>query len=290
VTCGRAHPRRPARSVPRGAAPSVAFAAPSGTRPTGPQVLALSTLLALTSCGPVAKPHAAARVPGTLAPETIVFVGDSLVHRSNQDHGLLAGIRQDLSRRHPGRSFELVDAGVNGDRIAEIRDRLEQDVLQRRPAAVVLYWDSDVSDTDEARMKPADVGALRAAYERNLDDVLQRLAASGAHVIVSGPTVIGERPHGKNAKDAQLDAYRSLNREACARLGLHYADTRRAFLRSRPADANASVEKGLLTEDGEHLNDRGTQTVRRIFRRALEAWVTGRQTTPVQPAQSSAWS
>jgi isoamyl acetate esterase len=238
--------------------------------------LIAAAVVVLASCGPVATPPAAARVPGALAvPETIVFVGDSLVHRSSQDHGLLAEIHQDLRRRHPGRSFELVDAGVNGDRIADIRERLERDVLQHRPAVVVLYWDSDVSDTDETRLAAPEVRALRAAYERNLSDVLRRLVAGGTHVIVSGPTVIGERPHGQNPKDAQLDAYRSLNRAICARLGLHYVDTRRAFLRSRPADANASIEKGLLTEDGEHLNDRGTQIVRRIFRRALEAWLSG---------------
>jgi hypothetical protein len=33
-----------------------------------------------------------------------------------------------------------VNAGINGDWIANIRARLAEDVLALRPAAVVLYW------------------------------------------------------------------------------------------------------------------------------------------------------
>jgi lysophospholipase L1-like esterase len=217
--------------------------------------------------------------PGAPAAERIVFLGDSLVHRSNQDHGLLAGIEADLRQRHPDRRFELVDAGSNGDRIADIAARLERDVLARRPAAVVLYWDSDVSDVDERALDRKERRAVRDAYRRALVDVLTRLVASGAHVIVSGPTLIGERPLGQNPKDPELDAYRALNRAVCRRLHVPYVDTRYAFLSRRPAGVGAEVDKDLFTEDGEHLNDRGTGIVREEIGRALEAWVRG------EPAQ-----
>jgi lysophospholipase L1-like esterase len=218
------------------------------------------------ACAPAIGQLAAQPLPGTPPTERIVLLGDSLVHRSSEDHGLLAGIREDLERRHPDRRFELVDAGVDGNQIADIRGRLERDVLLRRPAAVVLYWDSDVSDVDESRMMPSQVRDRRAAYERDLVDVLQRLCSSGAHVIVSGPTLIGEQPHGQNPKDAQLDGYRALNRRVAARFDVRYVDTRRAFFRRRPR---------LLTEDGEHLNERGTTVVRTLFVRALDAWLRG---------------
>lgn len=231
----------------------------------------LATLL--TANATAAEPPVDTRPAGGRPLERIVFVGDSLVHRAQEDHGLLAQVRAELERRHPALAFEVIDAGVNGNRIADIQRRLQRDVLSLLPAAVVLYWDSDVSDVDESGMKPPEVGALRATYERALDDVLQRLTVSGAHVIVSGPTLLGERPRGHNARDRQLDAYRSLNRHAAALFDVPYVNTRRAFFHRRPFGANTQVSKGLLTEDGEHLNDRGTTVAARAFVRALDVWL-----------------
>ena len=206
----------------------------------------------------------------------MVFVGDSLVHRSAEDHGLLDRVRTELVRRHPGRAFELVDRGVNGNRIADIRDRLDQDVLDLHPHAVVLYWDSDVSDVDESSMAPGEVRTLREAYESDLREVLRRLVASGAHVVVSGPTLIGERPRGRNPKDAQLDAYRAINRRVAAGTGAAYADTRRPFFARRPRGASPEIDHGLLTEDGEHLNDRGVEVALTAFVDALDRWIARR--------------
>lgn len=221
-------------------------------------------------------PLAPAGIPLT----RIVFVGDSLVHRSASDYGMLEAIRGDLAVHHPSLPVDVVDAGVNGDRIADIRRRLDADVLGLHPDAVVLYWDSDVSDVDEVRMKPDEVRTLRAAYEADLQTVLERLAASGAHVIMSGPTLIGERPHPRNPKDAQLDAYRDINRRVTTSLQVQYIDTRRAFHAGRPAGAPADADRGLLTEDGEHLNASGASLARSLFVRALDAWLRRQQPAP----------
>ncbi len=209
-------------------------------------------------------------------PLRIVFVGDSFVHRSLREHGMLDALRDDLEQRHPGYSVTVIDAGVNGDRIGDILQRLDEDVLARRPNAVVLYWDSDISDVDERGMTPAQIGELRATYEKNLREVLSRLVASGAFVVMSGPTMIGERPRGHNPKDPQLDAYGRINRRVAQAVGVRYVDTRRAFFAARPADAPADVSKGLLTEDGEHLNERGAQLAERLFSRPLDLWLSRR--------------
>jgi lysophospholipase L1-like esterase len=219
-------------------------------------------------------PVAAPQTPTATRPtKRIVFVGDSLVHRSAKDHGMLDVILAELTKRHPAFNYSLIDAGVNGDRIADIEERLDRDVLALRPNAVVLFWDSDVSDVDERRLKPPGVQQLRAAYEQSLRDVVNRLAASGPFVVVSGPTLIGERPRGHNKKDSQLDAYRRINRHVALSLGVRYVDTRRAFFARRPPGTPLDVAEGLLTEDGEHLNDRGTLLAGRLFAKALDGWL-----------------
>ena len=101
----------------------------------------------------LAVPTAALLLGNTAPLERIVFFGDSLVHRSNAEHALLERVRQGLVGHARRRRFELVDAGRNGDRIADLRKRLREDVLPLHPSAVVLYWDSDVSDVSELRRK-----------------------------------------------------------------------------------------------------------------------------------------
>jgi len=229
---------------------------------------ARGTLLAaflLTAC---AHP-AASRVGGGIPPtDRIVFFGDSLVHRSNGDHRLLDLVRRGLERRERGRRFELIDAGRNGDRIANLKRRVRKDVVDLRPSAVVLYWDSDASDVDEAGLRPVQLAAVRDAYERDLAEVLEALEQAGAYVIVTGPTLIGEKPRGQNPKDAQLDAYASLNRSVAMRLGALYLDTRRLFFEHDAREAAAP-----LTEDGEHLSAHGARLVAREVSRALRRWL-----------------
>jgi lysophospholipase L1-like esterase len=239
-----------------------------------PAAVALAVVLGL-SLGCASQPRAAS-APVHGAVTRIVFVGDSLVHRASSDYGMLDTIRDGLTTLFPYGSFEIVDAGNNGDRITDILKRLDVDVLALRPDAVVLYWDSDVSDVDESRITPEERKRVRAAYERDVSTVLQRLVSSGAHVVMSGPTLIGERPHPRNAKDRQLDHYRDLNGRLAAAAGVSYIDTRRAFQAARPIGSPAMADHGLLTEDGEHLNAAGARLAGTLFIRGLDSWLRRR--------------
>jgi len=208
--------------------------------------------------------------------ERVVFVGDSLVNRSERDHGLLARVRRALERSHPGVALDLVNAGANGDRIADIRARLAADVLALRPAAVVLYWDSDAADAEDADEQPERKLALRLAYERDLDAVLTILHHATSHVLVSGPTLLGERPHGANPKDQVLDAYSEINRRLCHAHHVAWLDTRSAAFHWLHANASSDRDSGRLTEDGEHLNQAGAQLVAAEIAAALGRWLTQR--------------
>jgi lysophospholipase L1-like esterase len=223
------------------------------------------------ACAPVSSP----RLTEGVQPVTrIVFVGDSLIHRAEADYSMIAVVRDELAQRHPSLNLEIVDASVSGDRIADIRDRLDRDVLSLHPAAVLLYFDSDVSDVDDLRMSQVERSVHRAAYERDLRSVLSRSIAAGARMFLSGPTLIGERPRGRNAKDLQLDAYRRINRRVASSLKVTYIDTRRAFFAHRPAGASADLDRGLLTQDGEHLNEHGAIVAGELFVRSLDQWLS----------------
>ena len=183
------------------------------------------------------------------------------MNRSDGDHGLLQQVRSLLQRAHPGRTFELVNAGVNGDCIAGIRARLVGDVSSLQPSAVVLYWDSDAADVEAPDDPPERVAHLRAAYERDLAAVLDGLRGLTPRVVVSGPTLMGERTQGENPKDAVLDAYADINRHLCRLHHATWVDTRRAAFRWLRQHAAPPQESGRLTVDGEHLSATGVELV-----------------------------
>jgi lysophospholipase L1-like esterase len=213
--------------------------------------------------------------------ERIVFVGDSLVNRSDQDHGLLSLVRRAIERSHPGVALDLVNAGNNGDCVADIRARLAKDVLSLRPAAVVLYWDSDAADVEDATESPERSRSLRTAYERNLAAVLAALREAAPHVVVSGPTLFGERTQGRNPKDHVLDAYTEINRQVCHAHRVVWIDTRRAAFAWLGEHAKGRErDSGYLTEDGEHLNQAGTELVAAEMAHAIGRWLSRRPAAP----------
>jgi len=221
----------------------------------------------------------------------VVFIGDSLVSRSDRDHSLLDLVRRALSRMNPAVAFDLVNEGVNGNCIGAIRDRLARDVLPLHPAAVVLYWDSDAADVEDAEASPSRSRALRVAYERDLSAVLATLHEATPHVIVSGPTLLGERPRGLNPKDHVLDAYARINRRVSHVHHATWLDTRHAAFRWLHLYAHDRARAvGQLTEDGEHLNAEGTQLVADQIALAIGRWLGARSdlSAPLREAPEAA--
>ena len=163
----------------------------------------------------------------------IIMLGDSHTNRPIREFGLIDRIHSELQRRYPLLSFDIMNKGSNGNRIKQIRDRLAVDVFPFNPDVVVLYWDSDAEE-DETVLSPEELIRRRELYEVNVRLVLTRLMAHGATVIMSGPTLLGERPHGLNEDDAKVDDYRRINRRIAKDMGIEYVDTRAAFFAAIP--------------------------------------------------------
>jgi lysophospholipase L1-like esterase len=221
--------------------------------------LRLLAMLGLGCAG--CTPLRAIRGPAAPGVTRVVVAGDSLVLRSDQEFALLARLRDVVERERPGVQLELVNAGANGDTIAQIRARLQQDVLALAPDVVVLYWDSDAADVENADEPPARADSLRAAYARDLAAVLEALAAVTPRVVVSGPTLMGELHHGQNPKDHVLDSYAEINHRLCHVHHATWVDTRRTAFRWLRRAGSPREAFGLLTLDGEHLNASGVALV-----------------------------
>ncbi len=200
----------------------------------------------------------------------IVGLGDSMINSSQHDHQMLDLIGDLIQPSLRTPFVQLFDMGRGNQPIAKIRSRLLWTIDPFLPDAVLLYFGSDC-DNDDALLSAAQKLDLRRAYRRNLGFVLKHLQRRARYVVVTGPTLMGELPHGRNPKDAMLDAYRNLTRAVAAKRGIDYIDSRAAFFAALPR--GWAQPAGHLTWDGEHLNARGAALVARLVAERLSVWL-----------------
>ena len=209
----------------------------------------------------------------------IVLIGDSLVMQPNAEFDFLFHLKDKLSRRLPGLAVDLVEAGVGMDHIADIERRLQQDCLDYQPDAVILLWDSDVSEVEQEQ---CEAGSVTRPYVDALTATLGAIFKVTHRIAVLGPTVLGELVPGHNLspwrKDACLEHYCALNRDAVAQLGSDqavYINARRAFIQREAAFASGAgyaFPSGLLTIDGEHPSRLGSDVLMDLMVDVVWRW------------------
>ena len=210
----------------------------------------------------------------------IVLIGDSMISQPNAEFDYLFRFKAHLAARFPARVFDLVEAGVGLDTISNIGKRLDKDCLLYHPDAVILYWDSDVSETERC-----DDGAVKKAYSEALLSVLRRVASVTTKVAVLGPSVLGELRDGHNLapwhKDTCLNHYCDLNRDAVQQVRAEgagqalYVNTRQRFLKRELAFASGAgyaFPSGYLTIDGDHHSRKGSDIIMDVMLSVAEQW------------------
>ena len=204
----------------------------------------------------------------------VILFGDSLVNTPYQDYHMKRLILQYFPKYPIG---DIVNAGVGGDRIYRMRDRLYRDALDLNPDAMILLWDSDCSDIDESDYTPDGITELRKKYEDDLVYVVEEIQKAGVYLVISGPILLGEIGKALKRdrqrileKEQMLDDYRAINRKVAENHNVSYIDLRDNFQRAIPFYRLS--HSGCVTSDGEHENENGTKIVARLFAGELYKW------------------
>lgn len=112
--------------------------------------------------------------------------------------------------------WEVLNRGVNGERSDEIRGRFERDVMDAKPAAVVII--AGVNDVYQGRPAAHVVEQLRAMYTR--------AAASGIRVVAGSIIPYNTATPDQNARMREINEW--IRRHADAEPGVTFVDTRAA--------------------------------------------------------------
>jgi lysophospholipase L1-like esterase len=163
-----------------------------------------------------------------------------------------------LAEKHPDLGIEVIGAGISGNKVPDLQNRLERDVLSKKPTIVVIYI--GINDVWHGEKDPAR-GTTPEAFETGLKDVIGKCQAAGATVVICTPSVNGEKLTGANGLDERLDKYADISRGIAAELKLPLCDLRRAFIDHLKQNNSEDKPQGILTGDRVHLNDAGNKFV-----------------------------
>lgn len=183
----------------------------------------------------------------------VIFFGDSITQAGVQGNGYI----NLLKKRLDPTQYELIGAGIGGNKVYDLYLRMEEDVLNKKPDLVFIY----VGINDVWHKLGAKTGTDYDKYLKFYQALINKIQANGSKVVLCTPTVIGEKKDGTNEVDADLNKYAAGVRGLAVKNNLPLCDLRKAFMDYELANNTEDKEKGVLTTDRVHLNDAGNQLV-----------------------------
>jgi lysophospholipase L1-like esterase len=181
--------------------------------------------------------------------QTLVCLGDSITQNPQGYCRLLTSL---IAGAYPERGIRVINAGVSGNKIGDMLQRLDRDVLAHDPAWVTV--NVGINDVWHGLTGWGTGGTPLSQYLAGLGMLVERLVDAGARVVLLPPTVIEEDPNSEGNR--RLKAYRAAMREIGQERGLLVAPTDRDFEIALAAGKQADPAY-TLTTDGVHMSPEG---------------------------------
>lgn len=198
-------------------------------------------------------------------PMKIVFFGDSITQAGVNPGGYIDVMKGMLEKAGIKDKYQLIGAGIGGNKVYDLYLRLEEDVLIHKPDVVVIW----VGVNDVWHKRSYGTGTDADKFEKFYTALIKKMQAAGAKVIVVTPAAIGERTDFSNELDGDLNLYSQIIRNIAAKFDCPVADLRKEFLKYNLANNPQNKESGILTTDRVHLNEKGNQLVAEVLYKML---------------------
>ncbi len=188
--------------------------------------------------------------------EVIAFFGDSITQAGKRPGGYCRLIAEAIEKQRPELGVKIVYAGISGHKVPNLQARLDRDVLSKNPTIVFIYIGiNDVWHSNQGRGTPKD------QFEAGLRDLIKKISAANAKIVLCTPSTIGEKTDGSNSLDPLLEEFSAISRKVAAETGVTLCDLRKAFLDHLKKHNPENKERGILTSDRVHLNAAGNKFV-----------------------------
>ena len=186
----------------------------------------------------------------------IVFFGDSITNLGARPGGYITRIVRLLKEADIEYNYELVGAGVDGDTVLDLHDRVDNDILSEGADIVVIFI-----GINDVKGKLKGGGTNENEFVSTYEAIIKKLDAAVIKIVICTPTVIGEMINYTNELDQELETYSQIVRNLASKYELPLVDLRKAFLNYNLINNVENDDYGILTFDKVHLNHEGNQLV-----------------------------
>ncbi len=191
----------------------------------------------------------------------VIFFGDSITRGGVAPNGYITLLQQMLVNNGRDKAFELIGAGIGGNKVYDLYLRLEDDVLSKKPDLVFIY----IGINDVWHKKSNGTGTDPDKFERFYNALIDKIQAAGAKVVICTPTVIGEKKGNVNELDGDLNKYSEIIRGIAKHKNVALIDLRKATIAYINDHNPENKAQGILTSDGVHMNDEGNRFLAQQF-------------------------
>ncbi len=188
-------------------------------------------------------------------PIRIVFFGDSITQAGVNPTGYITQMTKMITEKGLGGKYELIGAGIGGNKIYDLYLRHEEDVIAKKPHIVIIY----IGINDVWHKTSSRTGTDADKFERFYNALIKKIQNSGSQVVICTPTVIGEKHDNSNENDGDLNAYSAIIKKIAETNACKLIDLRKAFMDYEVKNNIENKASGILTTDRVHLNEAGNK-------------------------------
>ena len=181
----------------------------------------------------------------------IIFFGDSLTDLARGPKGYVSLVRDALQDKHPDFEVKVEPVATGGHKVTDLLKRVDKDVIAKKPTIVFI----------QIGVNDANRGVTPKEFEAQLGELIAKLETGGAKVVLCTLTSLGEKHDGSNKIDKKLDELAEVARKVAKKQQIPLNDLRKAFVAYWKEHNKDNKDRGILTYDGNHFNQKGMDFV-----------------------------
>lgn len=153
----------------------------------------------------------------------VIFFGDSITRLGVEKDkksgtGYILRLDSMLKREKKADQYELMGAGIDGNKVYDLYLRMEDDVLSKNPDVVFIY----VGINDIWHKTLLGTGTDADKFEKFYQAIINKLKSKGIKIVLCTPAVIGEKTDNTNQQDGDLNRYSEIIRGLSEKINCYW--------------------------------------------------------------------